>query len=56
VLDSECAREVALVAAALARRHDVGDDRLRHRAQPAAAEALDEASGDELRHRLGERA
>ena len=46
--------DVALVAAALARRHEVGDDRHRERHQPAGAEALEAAEGDQLAEALRE--
>ena len=42
----------ALVLAALARREEVGDRRLRERQQAAGADALQRAAGDELAHRL----
>ena len=42
----------ALVAAAIARRDDVADDRLGEDDEPAAAEALQRAEGDELAHAL----
>ena len=45
---AEDGAEVALVAAALARRDDVADHRERQRHQAAAAEALDGAEGDQL--------
>ncbi|MNN25758.1 hypothetical protein D3C81_1392450 [compost metagenome] len=48
--------DITLVAAALAQRHHVGNGRLRHRQQPAAAEALQDAREDQLRHRLRQRA
>ena len=41
--------EQALVLAALARRDEVADDRHRQHHQPAAAEALEGAEGDQLR-------
>ena len=46
--------EQALVAAALAGRDDVADDRLGADHQPAAAEALDGAEGDQLDHGVAE--
>ena len=46
------AAQIALVAAALARRDHVGDDRLRHADEAAAAQPLQGACGDELRHVL----
>ncbi len=54
--DGEGAGDVGLVAAALAGRDDVGDRRMRHRQQPAAAQPLEGAKADELRHRGGEAA
>ena len=45
---AEDGAEVALVAAALARRDDVADGGERERHQAAAAEALDGAEGDQL--------
>ena len=52
--------DIALVAAALARRDDVGDDGLRQRHQAAAAEALQRAAehqgGHRRRQRAGDRA
>jgi hypothetical protein len=51
--DPEDGTEDALVAAAVARRDDVADDRLREDDEPAAAEALHRAEGDELAHALG---
>ena len=44
--------EDALVAAALAWRNDVADDRLRRDHQPTTAESLNGAEDDELRHAL----
>ena len=38
--DGEDGGDIGLVAAALARRDDVGDGRMRHRDEPAAAEPL----------------
>ena len=46
--DAEYAAEETLVAAAIARRHDVADDRDRGDDEAAAAEALDDAEGDQL--------
>ena len=46
--------DVALVAAALARREEVGDRRLAERDQPARADALQRAERDQLRHGLRE--
>src|SRR5436189_45198 len=51
--DPEDAAEVALVAAALARRDDVADDRDRRHHQASAAEPLEAAERDQLRHVLG---
>src|SRR5207249_2821546 len=48
--DAEHGAEEALVAAALARRYDVADDRLHQHDQAAGAEALNRAEGDQLRH------
>ena len=42
--------DIALVAAALARGNNVGDDGLRERHQPAAAEALEGARQDQFGH------
>ena len=50
--DPEDRAEDALIAAAVARRDDVADDRLREDDEPAAAEALQRAEGDELAHAL----
>ena len=44
--------EVALEARALARRHQLADQRLRQHHQPAAAESLQHPRGHELRQRL----
>ena len=44
--------DVALVAAALARLDELGDDRHRERHQPARAEALQGAERDQLAQRL----
>ena len=44
--------EVGLEARALARRHELADQRLGEHHQPAAAESLQHARGDELRQRL----
>jgi hypothetical protein len=52
----EHAADVALIAPALAQRHDVGDDRLRDRDQAAAPQSLKHACGNQLRHGLGQRA
>ena len=46
--EAEHGAEQARVAAALARRHDVADRGLRADHQPAAAEALQRAEGDQL--------
>jgi len=46
------APDVALVAAALARREEVCDRRLAERDQPARADPLQRAEGDQLSHRL----
>ena len=54
--DREHAADVALIAAAFAQRHDVGDDGLGDRDQSAAADALYDARDDQLRHRLRQRA
>ena len=48
--------EEALVLAALARRDDVADHGERGDDQAAAAEALQRAEGDQLRHVLGQAA
>ncbi len=48
--------DITLVAAALLRRHDIGDDGLRQRHQPAAAEALQGAPEDQRGHRRRHRA
>ena len=48
--DAEDGAEEPGVLAALARRDDVPDRRLRGHHEPAAAEALHRAEGDELRH------
>src|SRR5207247_7645153 len=50
--EGEHPAEVALVLAALTRRDDVADDRLRRRHQPAGADTLEGAEGDEHPHRL----
>ena len=50
--DAEHAAEQALVAAAVARRDKVTDDRHRHDEQTAAAEPLDRSERDQLRHAL----
>ncbi len=52
--DREHGADQAHVAAALARRHDLGDDRLRADHQAAGAEALQRAEGDQLAHRLAQ--
>ena len=52
--DREHGADQAHVAAAIARRHDVGDDRLRADHQPARAHALQRAEGDQLSHRLAQ--
>ncbi len=52
--DRPHAADIALIAAALAQRHHVGNRRLRHRDQPPAAEPLQDARDDQLRHRLRE--
>ena len=44
--------EVALETRALARRHELADERLRQHHQPAAAQSLEHARGNELRQRL----
>ena len=51
--DAEHRTEQPLVAAALARRDDVADDRLGADHQPAAAEALDRPERDQLGQRAG---
>ena len=45
--------EQPLVATALARRHDVSDDRLRTDHQPAATETLNGPERDQLGHACG---
>jgi hypothetical protein len=50
--DGEHRSEQALVTAAIAWRDEIADDRHRHDDQPAAAESLHGAKGDQLRHRL----
>jgi hypothetical protein len=50
--DHEDHLDVALVAPALTRGHDLGDDRHRERHQPAGAQALQRAEGDQLRQVL----
>ena len=50
--DAEHGPEVALVAAALARRDDVADDGQGERHQATAAEALHGPERDQLGHRL----
>ena len=52
--DGEHGADQAHVAAALPRRDDVGDDRLRADHQAAGADALQGAEGDQLGHRLAE--
>ena len=52
--DREHGADQAHVAAAVARRDDLGDDRLRADHQPARAEALQRAEGDQLAHRLAQ--
>ena len=54
--EAEHRAEDALVAAAVAWRHDVPDRRLRRDHQPAASESLDGAKRDQLRHVLRETA
>ena len=49
----EHAGEIDLVAAALPGRHEIGDDGLRERDEPAAAEALQAARQDQERAWLG---
>ena len=51
--DAEDGAEEPLVAAALAGRDDVADDRLGADHQPAAAETLDRPEGDQLDHACG---
>ena len=53
--DAEHGAEVALVAAALARRDHVADDREDQRDQATAADALQPAEGDQLVHVLRRR-
>ena len=48
--------EIGLIAAALARGDEIGDDRLRQRQEPAAAEPLQGAGNGERRHARRERA
>ena len=50
--DPEDGAEEPLVAAAVARRDEIADDGHREHEQPAAAEALHGAEGDQLRHGL----
>ena len=52
--DAEHRAEQPHVAAAVARRHDVADRRLRAHHQPAAAQPLDRAERDQLGHPLRE--
>ena len=52
--EPEDGAEEALVAAAVARRDDVPDDGHRHDQEPAAAESLQRAEGDQLRHVLAD--
>ena len=49
--DRRHGRKIALVMAAFARRHDLADERLRQRHQPAAAQPLQDAGGREKRNR-----
>ena len=49
-------RDIDDIFGALARARDVGDDGLRERDQPAAAQALHRAAGDQQRHRGRQRA
>ena len=51
---AEYRAEDALVTAALPGRHHVPDDALRPGEQPAAADALHRAGGDQLDHRVGQ--
>lgn len=53
---AEDGAEEALVLAALAGRHEVADDRHGQHHEAAAADALDRAEADELRHVLGDAA
>src|SRR6478735_10727628 len=53
---TEHGHEVAGVASALARRHDVADDREDEREEAAGTEALERAERRELVHRRRERA
>ncbi len=52
----ERAGQIALVARALARRHDLAHQRLRQRHQPAAARPLQHAGRDQRQHGRRERA
>ena len=52
--DAEDAAEVPLIAAPIPRRDDVADHRRRGHHQPAAAETLQRAEGDQRRHVLGD--
>jgi hypothetical protein len=52
--DAEDRSEEALVAAAVARRDDVADDREGHHEETAAAEPLQRAERDQLRHVLAD--
>ena len=52
--DREHRHAVGLVLASVARREDVAGDRHRERHDPAGAEALDGAAGDQLDHRVRE--
>ena len=54
--EPEHGAEDALVAAAVAGRHDVADRRLRRHHQAATTEPLNSAEGDQLRHVLREAA
>ncbi len=54
--DAEHGAEEPLVAAAVTRREDVGDDRHRRHDQPSGAKSLEGAKGDELAHVLGDAA
>ena len=54
--EAEDRAEVAGVAAALARGDEVGEDHLDERGQPADADALEDAAGDQPARRLREAA
>ena len=54
--DRHDARQISLIQPAFARRNDIGDRRLGHRAQAAPAKPLHYPRGDQLRHRLRQRA